>query len=85
MDAGGERVTRAQFEMDLAAKRTDRVFTADIQPYSPAATSGTPPNGSTEYSASSSLCSQENLGKEPERVGEVLALAEAGQAVRRAR
>jgi predicted nucleotidyltransferase component of viral defense system len=32
MDAGGERVTRAQFEMNLAAKRTDRVFTADIRP-----------------------------------------------------
>jgi hypothetical protein len=33
MDHGGHRVTRAQFEQNLAAKMGDRQFTADIGPY----------------------------------------------------
>jgi predicted nucleotidyltransferase component of viral defense system len=32
MEEGGARVTRAMFEHNLAAKRTDKVFTADMTP-----------------------------------------------------
>jgi len=32
MDEGGARVTRAMFEQNLAAKKTDKVFTADMTP-----------------------------------------------------
>ena len=32
MDEGGARVTRAMFEQNLAAKKADKVFTADMTP-----------------------------------------------------